>query len=353
MSDVQLALLILGLFIIIIMIIYNWAQISSHKKRKEKLNATSSTISEDNDPLFQSAEFEINDSILSNERSNTEGSAKIISENLPDGIFPEVESVASITFVNIQNSLQPLFYDKALGINGLRIYVRNDNDIWATGQALEEGLRYNQILIVQQLVSRKGKLEQESVNSLIEYVNEVKTAVNGALFWLFNEEIGVESKRLNDMCREVDRALTLKVLPKSDTAFHPAALIDFFKSSSINRSGNEAHRLLNPKNENESICDIVNLSGKPLEINQEAFVQGIIFKMDVPNTKNITHAFNEMIKIIREACSQLNGTLVDVGGKPMNDDYISKVYVYLKGVEQKMLVKKIIPGSELAKKIFS
>jgi len=155
------------------------------------------------------------------------------------------------------------------------------------------------------------------------------------------------------MCREVDRALTLKVLPKSDTAFHPAALIDFFKSSSINRSGNEAHRLLNPKNENESICDIVNLSGKPLEINQEAFVQGIIFKMDVPNTKNITHAFNEMIKIIREACSQLNGTLVDVGGKPMNDDYISKVYVYLKGVEQKMLVKKIIPGSELAKKIFS
>ena len=353
MSDVQLALLIFGLIIIIIMIIHNWAQIRSHKKVKAKLDSTTIGISYDNDPLFQSAEFEVNEASVGNPSSQSEGSAKMIFDNLPDGIFPEVESVASITCSGIQDSLQHLFLDKVLAINGLRIYIRNGSDIWATESAVEEGVRFNQILIVQQLVSRSGQLQQESINRLLDYVNEVKIAVNGTLFWLFNEEISVESKKLNDMCREVDRALSLKVLPKSDTAFHPAALIDFFKDPNINKPDNNAHKLLNSQNREEVICEILSLSGKPLEINYEAFIQGIIFKMDVPNTKNITHAFNETIKIIRESCSQLNGTLVDVGGKPMNDDYISKVYVYLKGVEQKMLSKKIIPGSELAKKIFS
>jgi hypothetical protein len=37
----------------------------------------------------------------------------------------------------------------------------------------------------------------------------------------------------------------------------------------------------------------------------------------------------------------------------MNDDYVSRVYVYLKNVEKKMLTKNITPGGELAKKIFS
>ena len=55
MSDVQLALLIFGLIIIIIMIIHNWAQIRSHKKVKAKLDSTTIVISDDNDPLFQSA----------------------------------------------------------------------------------------------------------------------------------------------------------------------------------------------------------------------------------------------------------------------------------------------------------
>ena len=65
MSDVQLALLILGLIVIFIMIIHNWAQIRQHNKRKEKLtNGSSPQINEDNDPLFQSAEFDITEHCL-------------------------------------------------------------------------------------------------------------------------------------------------------------------------------------------------------------------------------------------------------------------------------------------------
>ncbi len=353
MSDVQLALLILGLIIILIMIIHNWSQIRMHKKRKEKLNSNyASQINEDNDPLFKSSEFSINeqDSIA---RGSSTGSAKVISDNLPEGIFPEVDAVASITCKNTLNTLENLSIEKINILNGARIYIRNDNDIWTTGLAIEEGVRFNQILIAQQLASRKGALEPVAISDITKYINELNTALDGTLFWLFNQDISSETRKLSELFKEVDRAMNLKVIPKSDSAFHPAALIDFFKNPIITKGDNNVHRLHNSDSSNDVIGEIVTLSGKPIELSDEAFIQGIVFKMDVPNTQNITHAFNETIKIIREACQTLNGSLVDVGNKPMNDDYISRVFVYLKGVEQKMLAKKITPGGELAKKIFS
>ena len=75
--------------------------------------------------------------------------------------------------------------------------------------------------------------------------------------------------------------------------------------------------------------------------------------MDVPNTPNITHSFNKMISLIKESTKKLNGVLVDTSNKKIDDDYISRVYVHLKKVEQKMLSKKINPGSDNALKIFS
>ena len=75
--------------------------------------------------------------------------------------------------------------------------------------------------------------------------------------------------------------------------------------------------------------------------------------MDVPNTKNITYSFNEMIKVINLCKANLNGVLVDVKSNELDDEKISKIYVSLKTIEDKMIKKNIMPGSDAAKKIFS
>ncbi len=75
--------------------------------------------------------------------------------------------------------------------------------------------------------------------------------------------------------------------------------------------------------------------------------------MDVPNTKNITYSFNEMIRVINLCKANLNGVLVDVKSNELNDGKISKIYVSLKTIEDKMIKKNIMPGSDAAKKIFS
>jgi FtsZ-interacting cell division protein ZipA len=98
---------------------------------------------------------------------------------------------------------------------------------------------------------------------------------------------------------------------------------------------------------------LTSLTGKPLNISHETFLQGIIFKMDIPNTMKITTAFNELILIIKQFNTKLNGVLVDVSRKPLSDDQISQIYVHLKKLEKIMQEKKIPSGSKIAQKMFN
>ena len=60
-----------------------------------------------------------------------------------------------------------------------------------------------------------------------------------------------------------------------------------------------------------------------------------------------------MIKLIDLCKQKLNGILVDGDSNELNDDQISKIYFSLKTIEDKMVKKKIMPGSDSAKKLFS
>ena len=354
MDDVQLALLTLGFIVIIVMILHNWTLLKKHQKPKKNTPTRQApAIDDDNDPLFQSSEFKINDvNNSSASQINSTGSERMIESNLPDGINRDIEAVASIVTKVIQNGKSSIFLESLDNLPGVTVFVRNNNEIWSTGEALDDAIRFNQVLVVQQLASRKWSVTDESVTLLNTYIEKINNATDGNLFWLSNSNILDESKLIDEFRSDVDKALILKVTPKSDSSFHTGALEDFFNKANIKTNEKLIHELVDLES-NSVICQLLSLTGKPLQIDQESYIQGIIFKMDVPNTSNITHSFNQMISLIKECTKKLNGVLVDAGSKKIDDDYISRVYVHLKKVEQKMLSKKINPGSSIALKIFS
>jgi len=355
MSDVQLTLLLLGLFVILIMLIHNWIQLRKHNKKKNKPNNASqkAEITDENDPLFNLA-----NPIFERERElnpQTEGyaSEQLIRENLPSGIFREIEAVASITTKEVQNGTKIIFVDELPKIPDTRIYVRNGDEIWTTGEALDETIRFNQILIVLLLTSRKGVKSELEIKNFQSLVANIKSAVDGSLFWLANQDIAEEAIELNKFRIEVDQSLFLKVIPKTESSFQIGALLEFFEDPKVVSNNNGLHELRNSTTETDSICQLLSLSGKKLDINPDTFLQGILFKMDIPNTKNITYSFNEMIKLINLCKKKLNGILVDVKSNELGEDKVSNIYSSLKTIEDKMIKKNIMPGSGIAKKLFS
>lgn len=350
MSDVQLALLILGVIVIVLMLIHNLVQLNK-QQAKQKHVALPKT-DDSNDPLF-------NDSGLSNKAKNSqeEGESDIPSENyikanLPEGIYRDIESVALITTKAVFEGINNLSLTTLAAINGTKIYIRKDNDIWSTDSAIDESVKYNQILVVLLLASRKGVVDEVDSKKFIEYSEEVNKILNGSLMWLANPDILSSAKNLNDFRREVDKSLLLKVFPKTDVSFHAAPLLDFFEKPNVRINNESFHEIHNLENDT-LICRLSDLSGKPLEINGSSFVKGIIFKMDVPNTKMITQSFNELVGLIKEFNLKHNAVLVDSGNKQLDEDQISRIYVYLKSIEKKLIERGINPGSEIAKRLFS
>jgi FtsZ-interacting cell division protein ZipA len=355
MSDVQLTLLFLGLFVILIMLIHNWIQLRKHNKNKNKPNKASqkTEITDENDPLFNPA-----NPIFERERElnpELEGyaSEQLIRENLPSGIFREIEAVASITTKEVQNGTKSILVDELHKIPDARLYVRNGDEIWTTGEALDEAIRFNQILIVLLLTSRKGVKNELEIKSFQSLVANIKSNVDGSLFWLANQDIAEEAIELNKFRVEVDQSLFLKVIPKSDSSFQIGALLEFFEDPKIISNKNGVHELKNSTPGADNVCQLLSLSGKKLIINPDTFLQGILFKMDIPNTKNITYSFNEMTKLIDLCKKKLNGVLVDVKSNELDVDKISMIYASLKTIEDKMIKKNIMPGSDIAKKLFS
>jgi hypothetical protein len=163
MDDVQLALLTLGFIVIIVMILHNWALLKKHQKPKNNNSIPQApTLNDDNDPLFQSSEFKINDvnNLIASQIDST-GSEKMIESNLPDGINRDIEAVASIVTKKIQNGKSSIFLESLDNLPGVSVFVRNDNEIWSTGEALDDAIRFNQVLVVQQLASRKWIITED------------------------------------------------------------------------------------------------------------------------------------------------------------------------------------------------
>ena len=360
MNDVQLALLIAGLVIILVLIIYNWSELKTLSKKQASLTKPKNSINEENDPLFnnfnnmeeidrvvepfESSEKEINEPLT--------GSEKIINSNLPDGIDRGIETVISITCKNIQETSNGLLLEKIKLMPGVRIYIRKDNDLWATESAIYGSIHYNQVLLVLLLASRKFNLDTQGIEDFKQLANDISSNVDGPIFWLSNQDIEKESFHLNKFKKEVDHSLILQVYPKSDPTFHAGPLIDFFKQPIFKINNKSYHELILPESDLK-VCTLTSLTGKPLNISHEAFLQGIIFKMDIPNTVKITTAFNELILTIKQFNTKLNGVLVDVSRKPLNDDQISQIYVQLKKLEKIMQEKKIPSGSDIAQKMFN
>jgi len=360
MNDVQLALLITGVVIIFVLIIYNWSELKRLTKKQASLTKPNNSISEDNDPLFHNFnDLEVTPEVVEpfepiekEVNENLTGSEKIINSNLPDGIDRDIETVISITCKKIQESSSGLLLDKIKSMPGVRVYIRKDNDLWATESAIYDSINFNQILLVLLLASRKYTLDTKAIQSFKQLANDISSNVDGPIFWLSNQDIEKESFHLSKFKKEVDHSLILQVYPKSDPTFHAGPLIDFFKQPIFKVNNKSFHELIHPDS-GQKICVLTSLTGKPLNISHETFLQGIIFKMDIPNTMKITTAFNELILIIKQFNTKLNGVLVDVSRKPLNDDQISQIYVHLKKLEKIMQEKKIPSGSKIAQKMFN
>jgi hypothetical protein len=350
MSDIQIALLILGLTIVLFMIIYNWMQLKKAREQQKRAD----DFQRSRDPLFERNQrySEIDDFIDHDQEAST--SVEFLKKNLPDEINMKFESVVSLTSTKTYEASILIEMGLANYLTKLRLgfYLRKENDLWATGDALDETFIFDQILITIPLISRRLEIDEEIKNSFLEFIEQVREKLNVNQIWISNEDILDSANSLKSFKDLINKNVLIKIQPKTDSSFHNGAFRDFFGKSNI-RLYKDFHWVYNPKIDGDRMFKVMSLNRHPLKIESDSFIQGLVFALDIPTTANVQDSFDSMASMINEFCIKLNAVMVDSRNKEIDQVYIAAIKKHIDEISYEMKKNGLSPGSDQAIKYFS
>ena len=352
MSDIQIALLILGLTIILFMIIFNWIQL---KKTRAKQKKTES-MHRQKDPLFDNGSNnppELDDYIV-HDPINQPVSKEFLKKNLPDEINMDFESVVSLTLNKTSEAGVLLNLNLTSYLQDLRLslYLRKDNDLWATGEAIDESFTFDQILLSLPLISRKLDITENVKQNFLDFIEKIREQLEVNQIWLSNEDIVERADELKTFKTLINKNFLVKIQPKTDSSFHFGAFQDFFNKANI-RVYKDFHWYFDPKVDGQKMFKIMNLNRQPLRIESDAFIQGIIVSLDIPATSNSLEAFEEMVNLMNEFCIKLNAVMVDGRNKEIDSVYVASIKNHMNQIVKEMEKHNLTPGSQQAQKYFA
>jgi hypothetical protein len=338
MSDIQFALTILAVIIILIMIIFNWIRLFQYRKKNHTEN---SFIHKDD---------------LSQEKENPYDQDLSISEkyllsNLPKNIYRDIDAIAFIKLNKAAHAISKLNLRDFIELPHTHIFIRKNEDIWISTEGLSESVSFDQILLSIQLVDRQGPLLSTHIQAFQKLVDKTKNDLDGSLIWLSHSNIEDDAKELNQFCALVDHMMTLTLIPKNNSMFDNKKLINKLKTNSFKENKDGYHVFKG--RDKHPLFRITSLNQQPLSFNLDPYIQGILFQMDLPLTLSCKESFDVMLESITNFQKDLYCMLVDSNKKELNINHIERIRYQVEKIENQMITRNIPPGSSCARRLFS
>jgi hypothetical protein len=339
MSDVQFALTILAVVIILIMIIFNWIRLIQYRKQKHAEN--SFLYDENGESQREKNSYEKDLSI----------SEKYLLSNLPKGIYRDIDAIALIKLNKAARATSKLNLRDFIELPHAHIFIRRNEDLWQSTEGLIGSASFDQILLAIQLVDRQGPVSQAHIQTFRMLSEKTKNDLDGGLIWLSHSNIEEDAKELNQFCALVDHMMTLTLIPKNNGMFDNEKLIETLKLDGfkVNKDGYHVFK----GRDKHSLFRVTTLNQQPLSFNLDPYIQGILFQMDLPLTISCKDSFDTMLESITNFQKELECMLVDSNKKELNINHIERIRYQVEKIENQMVAKNIIPGSSCARRLFS
>jgi len=339
MSDVQFALTILAVVIILIMIIFNWIRLIQYRKQK---HAEDSFLCDENGVSQREKNSYDKDLSISE---------KYLLSNLPKDIYRDIDAIALIKLNKATRATSKLNLRDFIELPHAHSFIRKNEDAWQSTEGLSGSASFDHILLAIQLVDRQGPVSQAHIQTFRMLSEKTKNDLDGGLIWLAHSNIEEDAKELNQFCALVDHMMTLTLIPKNNGIFDNEKLIETLKIDGfkVNKDGYHVFK----GRDKHSLFRVTALNHQPLSFNLDPFIQGILFQMDLPLTISCKDSFDTMLESITNFQKELECMLVDSNKKELNINHIERIRYQVEKIENQMVAKNIIPGSSCARRLFS
>lgn len=412
MSDLQIALIILGIIIIVAVIIYNGRQEKKLRTRItndfivpqkdvlvedfyvdtdalveetfaddarkadiiEQLNTTDLTEPTTIDELPEAVE-PINhneDQIPPHEvdEDQPEVNAKVVTtsevvppldttdiNSLPKEVHEKVDLIALITATKPMNgqALLSMKQDILKDIGAFTVlYGADASNYWRhIDQLTKENESFKKVVCCLQLADRRGPVTKAVINKFQFAMEAIGVEFDAYVDWQKADDPVQRAVDLDAFCMNVDQLVSLHLI-QGKTPIHGTKFKGLAEANDMQLENGKFY-CFDEKNKGQVLFTLRNADEQPFtaESLRLNIVRGATFEIEVPKLVNCEQVFNRVVLIAQQMANSVGAQMVDDNQRPLGTIQIEQIRQQLKVIHTTMLAHEVIPGSNISQRLFS
>lgn len=340
MSDLQMALILLGIVLILAVLVFNWWQ-----DRRVRQKMQEHFPEGDQDPLMGGLPMTVG---RREPGLNLADAAQDSPADDPDEVDPTSEAVIDIDFahpVSTQSLHAALRGITKVGNKPVRIFTEREGG--GHRSRLRPGESYVSMQLAVLLANRSGPLTDIEWSHLWTIAQSLAERFEGSIEAPEQSSVLEKARQLDELCASLDAQVGLALRlsgtqPVADmvqVAHDAGFLSEHGRLAWMADSGLARFTLL--------------FDGLPPGDVQSAGVDRLDLLLDVPNSPADDQAFSRMASVGRDLAGRLNATLVDDQGRPVTDSADHAIDQQVAAFHQKLERAGFPAGTARTMRVFS
>lgn len=214
------------------------------------------------------------------------------------------------------------------------------------------GVKYQAFVIGLQAISRNGLADEQDLREFEQQVERFAAQLNGSAEFADRHAFLAQARELDEMCARVDQTIAIHLVSRRNTI-----------SGTELRTALELHGFVL---QNEGSFAATAADGSPtfavVPLDGSGFTEALLasqpykgFSMlfDITRVDGGENRFNDFMNLAVALSGGLELELVDDQIQPLSTEWLKEVRSYVGARQQEMVAAGVIPGSPLAKRLFS
>ena len=239
-------------------------------------------------------------------------------------------------------------FGKPVQVCGLTLGEKRWERVIAESQVL-----YSHFRIALQLVDRGGAISAAKLADFRDLVQGIAMRIKADAAVPDIQQTYQHAIELDTFCAEADQMVGINLVPPSDKLIPAARIVQAATRLGMTLEADGAFHLLNAHG--QSLFSLTNQNSVPFQhYTLETFsTAGITLLLDVPRVENPVLQFDYMIRVANDLVEELQVKIVDDHQVEISVNGLALIRARIAEVEAKMCAQSIAPGSAQARRLFS
>lgn len=365
MSELQAALLSIGLGVIVAVYVYGWWQQRQYRRKFGGMFKAGRA-----DALYREAAPETaHDTVSATLPEAPSGSAEAVAAPQAEAPLPvhaprddacalldarsdfiiELQLLEPAPAAILDGLWQRKFdFDKPVHVCGLTLHGGQWERAIADSQTL-----YARLRVALQLVDRGGAISATRLSDFRDLVVNLAKQIKADVTLPDINETHQRGLDMDGFCAEVDQMVGLNLVPPGERLIPGEKLAQAAALLGMTLEADGAFHLLNEPG--HSLYSLSNLDSQPFQPHtlETCASGGITLLLDVPRVAQPAVQFDQMVLAARQLAIELQLNVVDDHRVVLSEAGLSRIREQIAAVEAKMCEHGTVPGSAQARRLFS